>query len=99
MRVVNGDVYEDKHNDTSRGLSPHERLAVAIVQQAVQDYYDTEREMNYCKRGGAPWERERCKLYLLEQWFLGDWCGALTYGNGEVLLRYIKRGEIDCARK
>lgn len=78
--------------DIGGSLQPYERLAAAIVRQAMEDWHTTALEMNSYKHGGAAWERERCNLYLLEKWFLGDWCDALTYGNGELLLEMLKRG-------
>ena len=78
--------------DADKGLTPYERLAAAIVRQAMEDWHTTALEMNSYRKGGAAWERERCNLYLLEKWFLGDWCDALTYGNGELLLEMLKRG-------
>ena len=83
-----------EHYDIGGDLKPYERLAVAIVKQAVQDYYDTQLEIKILRPRSVAWERKRCNLYLLENWFLGDWCGALTYGNGENLLRLLKKGEL-----
>lgn len=82
----------DKMYDTLPDCFPYEMLAAAIVRQAIADYHETYQEMMMYKHGGAALERERCNLYLLENWFLGDWCDALTYGNGELLLEMLKRG-------
>lgn len=81
-----------EHYDISSGLNPYERLAAAIVRQAICDWRLTIAEMDNYRKGSAAWERERCNLYLLEQWFLGRWCAMLTYGNGEALLDMLKRG-------
>lgn len=78
--------------EIDKGLNPYERLAAAIVRQAVDDWRDTSFKVSLLRQGGIAWERERCNLYLLERWFLGDWCSMLTYGNGEVLLDMLKRG-------
>ena len=75
-------------------LLPYERLAAAIVKQAIQDYVELRYKQDELRFGSIPWERARCNTYLLEKWFLSDWCGMLTYGHGEILLDKIKRGEI-----
>ena len=80
--------------DIDKGLTPYERLAAAIVRQAVLDFYETKAYMSELKRGGSAWEKQRCNLYLIEKWFLSDWCCALTYGQNEELLRRVKKGEI-----
>lgn len=84
----------DKMYDTLPDCFPYEMLAAAIVRQAIADYHETYQEMMIYKRGGSAWERERCKLYIIEQWFSSDWCNALTFGQGEVILRMVKRGEL-----
>ena len=77
--------------DKYYGLKPCERLAAAIVRQAVEDY----NELKTTPRDRLYW-MERIKLdsqiSQLEKWFLSDWCDALTYGNGELLLEMLKRG-------
>ncbi len=75
-------------------ITPYERLAAAIVKQAVEDYHSAQERMGQARRGGAVYERERCEMYLLEKWFYSDWCGALTFGNGEKVLRCAKKGEL-----
>ena len=75
-------------------ITPYERLAAAIVKQAAEDYHSAQERVRQAKRGGAVYERERCDMYLLEKWFYSDWCGALTFGNGERILRSVKKGEL-----
>lgn len=82
------------YNERDHDLTPYERLAVAIVRQAVEDYYDFKRRRDEYRYGSAGWERMRCEMYLLEQWFAGRWCGLLTFDNGEEIFRLVKKGEI-----
>ena len=74
------------------GCSPFDLLAAAIVHQAAHDWYELKGKKNMLRYGSAAWERVRCEQYILEQWFLSDWCATLTYGNGELLLEKLKGG-------
>ena len=69
-------------------------LSAAIIRQAASDYHAIQQRIAEVRRGGAAWERERCELYLLEQWFESDYCGALTFGQNEKILRSVKKGEL-----
>lgn len=75
-------------------ITPYERLAAAIIKQAAEDYHRAQERVSKSKRGCDVYERERCTMYLLEKWFYSDWCGALTFGNGEKILRCVKKGEL-----
>ena len=79
--------------DITGGLEPLERLAVAIIRQAVDDWRETKYQMQQVKRGCSEWERLRCSLYSIEGFFVSDWGGMLTYDQGKRLLRQLKKGE------
>ena len=66
-------------------------LAAAIVRQAVQDYTDAYFHMMETRPNSAARNRAMCELYLIEQFFLSSWCGALTFDNGEAVLAMAKR--------
>lgn len=71
-----------------------ELLAVAIVKQAIDDWHAARLRVLGCRKGGVPWEKARCDMYIVETWFLGRWCGMLTFGHGEEILEKLKKGEL-----
>ena len=54
------------------------KLAGKIVEQVCDDYATA-----------VTFHDER-QIKKLEKWFLGDWCDALTMGNGAYILRELK---------
>jgi hypothetical protein len=55
------------------------KLAGAIIEQVCEDYAIA-----------VKFHDER-QIKVLEKWFLGDWCDALTMGNGAYILQELKR--------
>lgn len=74
-------------NDTT---NPYERLANAIVLQAVKDYRAAKKKL---KRKGRNIQAER-DVADIERFFRSGWFSQLTEVDGEYLLDRLKR-EVD----
>lgn len=71
-----------------RKLVHIERLAPAIVKQAVQEY------RNMLKRCGTwqrYWEDDSAERKELEDFFRSRWCAFLTEDNGVAIMRTLRR--------
>lgn len=64
---------------TSYTTDGYERIAIAIVKQAADDY------------AAALCGKDDMNIKSLERFFLSDWGQALSYGNGLEIIKRIKR--------
>lgn len=60
-------------------MNPYERLANAIILQAVKDY-------RHCSSKSAE--------MMIEKFFLSDWFGVLTNLDGSVLLEKLRKEKV-----
>ncbi len=68
------------------GIDPYEKLANAIIMQAVKDYRAAKKKLK--KR---PTNKDAELMVLdTEKFFRSDWFTALTNVDGEVLLRKLQ---------
>lgn len=58
----------------------HERLRIAILNQAVKDYKT------------AQLDDDVGMQITLERWFLSDWAQYLSGGMGEIIISKLKKG-------
>ena len=96
-------VVENKHKDGSHWIriekeeahyiSPEQRLANAVIQQAVSDYRIAS------LRSRAFFEEKNAVMKDLEQFFLSDWFRMLTKVNGEWLLAKLEEEDESVRRK
>ena len=56
-------------------MNGHEKLAVAILQQAAKEYQTA------LKR------RDTDKITYFENWFVGEWAQLLSHDTGEIIIR------------
>lgn len=71
-------------------IDPYERLANAIILQAVKDYRTARKKLKrYPKNKDAKLMIEDC-----EKFFRSDWFGVLTSVDGQMLLRKLQEEEL-----
>ena len=70
------------------GIDPYEKLANAIIMQAVKDYRAAKKKLKK-----QPTNKDAELMVLdTEKFFRSDWFTALTNVDGRVLLRKLQEG-------
>lgn len=67
-------------------MNGYQRLANAIILQAVKDYRDALERLRYAPNDKSAKYDKRS----VEKFFRSDWFGILTYLDGELLLKKLK---------
>lgn len=76
---------------TNDEYPPVERLRIAILYFALQDYQDAYKAMRREKRNGEKWNSACCEMLSIERFFLSDWGAIVSNNMGEKLLELAKK--------
>lgn len=84
---VNGTAWDKSLFNNNTTLNGYELLAIAIVNQAAEDYRN---ELKLSDKQGAKTQG----AYVLERFFLSDYGDLLCFGMGELILEKLQKESI-----
>ena len=68
-------------------VTNYETLAIAILQQAANDYRMALKKKN------------KKRITYFEEWFMDDWAQLLSHGMGEIIIQKCREQTIDKKRR